>query len=301
MIDSHRCALLLRPQLAKDIEASLLKKTIEQFRRDASLIPSGRVRLDRWRVDTEASSDSIGSTDLFDVDALYLDRQAVTNEQFQHFVDHGGYEAESLWNTSVWPAVKEFIDQTGRNGPRFWSQGRYPESKATHPVVGVSWFEAEAYARWVGMRLPTDAEWVRTASAPIDSDGALAQRKYPWGDTFSHEMANLWTSGVGDTVSTLSYAAGDSVSGVRQLIGNVWEWTSTSLQLWNRDVLVPISEPMKSLRGGAFDSYLESRATCQCRSGESPLARRHNIGFRCAVAAHDVAASIALVTDTSTS
>jgi iron(II)-dependent oxidoreductase len=72
------------------------------------------------------------------------------------------------------------------------------------------------------------------------------------------------------------------------MIGNVWEWTSSDVHIssYGRDVRFGV--PLKSLRGGAFDTYFEHYATCQLQSGDSPLARRHNVGFRCALSARDI-------------
>ena len=126
------------------------------------------------------------------VDAVFLDRRAVTNRDFQAFIQQAGYEQTPLWHASVWPRVKEFVDTTGRPGPRYWSDGEPQAGTERHPVVGVSWFEAEAYARWIGKRLPSDAEWVRAASCPIETGGGLLQRKYPWGDAFDRRHANVW-------------------------------------------------------------------------------------------------------------
>jgi iron(II)-dependent oxidoreductase len=274
--------------VAQDLEPTALTAAIDRFRSDTCSISAGRVRLNRWQVDTAADFDAIDSTDCVEVDTVFLERLTITNRQFQAFVDQGGYQKKSLWQASVWPSVKEFVDRTGALGPRFWSAGRHQASEANHPVVGVCWFEAEAYARWIGMRLPTDAEWVRAASSPIETGDAITQRKYTWGDSFLPERANLWSSGIGHTALAGAYGEGDSVGGARQMIGNVWEWTSSNLQLWNGRDPIEIAEPMKSLRGGAFDSYLDTRATCQCRSADTPLARRHNIGFRCAVSACDI-------------
>lgn len=293
MIDTHRSALLLRPKLAQDLEPDALKAAIDRFREDTCLVRAGRVRVNRWQVDETADFDAIDSTDCVEVDALFLERLTITNRQFQAFVDHGGYQKKSLWHASIWPSVKEFVDGTGALGPRFWSAGHHKPGETNQPVVGVSWFEAEAYARWIGMRLPTDAEWVRAACAPIETDDSITQHKYPWGDSFLPERANLADSGIGHPMPADAFAEGESVGGVRQMIGNVWEWTASNLQLWNGQHRLELAEPMKSLRGGAFDSYLEARATCQCCSADSPFARRHNIGFRCAVSACDVVALIA--------
>ncbi len=288
MIHSHRCALLLRPKLSAELDAHALRTARQDFDQETCLVTAGRVRLTRWQVDADANYDPTELADCVDVAALFLQRNTVTNEQFQAFLDQGGYQNESLWQAAVWPCVNDFVDRSGSLGPRFWSNGKHDPDAADHPVVGVSWFEADAYARWIGMRLPSDAEWVRAACSPIESDESVIQRKYPWGDAFSSQRLNLWSSGVGGTVSVDAYPEGDSSGGVRQMIGNVWEWTSSKLSLWNGQAPLELVEPLKSLRGGAFDSYLDNRATCQCRSADRPTARRHNIGFRCAVSVCDL-------------
>ncbi|MBC8351038.1 MAG: SUMF1/EgtB/PvdO family nonheme iron enzyme [Planctomycetes bacterium] len=297
MIGSHRSALLLRAKLACDVEDDALQAAAERFRKATCVVEAGPVRLSRWQVEAGANSGELSSADDIDVASLFLERNAITNEQFQLFLDRGGYENKSLWHASVWPCVKEFVDRTGSSGPRFWSDGHHCLNNADHPVVGVSWFEAEAYSRWIGMRLPTDAEWVRAACSPIEVDGAIVQRKYPWGESFSSDRANLRSSGVGHTLPTGAYAEGDSLGGAGQMIGNVWEWTASNLRLWNGEHMLELAEPMKSLRGSAFDSFLDVRATCQCQSADTPLARRHNIGFRCVVSACDVVEVLGQIDD----
>jgi iron(II)-dependent oxidoreductase len=185
----------------------------------------------------------------------------------------------------------QFVDRTGQSGPKAWENGRYPVGKEDHPVVGISWFEASAYARWAGKRLASDAEWVKAAVWPVTAEGSrLMQRKYPWGDAMDRNLANLWGSGPGDTIPVMKHAEGMSVGGVQQMVGNVWEWTSTSFGAWEpAAVRLETDIPLKSLRGGAFDTYFEAQAQCQFQSGDSPLARKHNIGFRCAIGFHEIA------------
>ena len=98
------------------------------------------------------------------VEALLLDRYPVTNIDYLEFVSVGGYEQMSLWDRDVWPAVVDFVDRTGHPGPRHWSDGSFPVKLWDHPVVGVSWYEAEAYGCWAGKRLPSDEEWVKAAA-----------------------------------------------------------------------------------------------------------------------------------------
>jgi iron(II)-dependent oxidoreductase len=101
--------------------------------------------------------------------------------------------------------------------------------------------------------------------------------------------ANLWGSGPKGTVSVTAFSGGVSVGGVYQLIGNVWEWMRGSYPPPDATEAGWIFEtPLKSIRGGAFDTYFDTQATCQFQSGETAIARKHNIGFRCAVGVCDL-------------
>ena len=101
---------------------------------------------------------------------------------------------------------------------------------------------------------------------------------------------NVWGSGPGRIVTVRQFSSGVSAGGVYQLIGNVWEWMGSDFEPADYDgTLLEVPLPMKSIRGGAFDTYFDQQATCQFRSGENRLARKHNIGFRCALSLCDVA------------
>ena len=137
-------------------------RAIRQLDEAMALVPAGRVLLGQL---AEQSNSACGSADidpkllqrnLVAVAPAYLDRFCVTNEQYQQFVDSGGYEQLEFWYEEALPALLDFVDQTGAPGPRFWSDGQYPSGEQRLPVVGISWYEARAYARWVGKRLPTD-------------------------------------------------------------------------------------------------------------------------------------------------
>ena len=221
---------------------------------------------------------------------FFLDRYPVTNRQFYDFVAAGGYQQTALWDEKILPAVLDFVDQTGRPGPRFWEAGCYQAGREDHPVVGVCWHEAVAYARWVGKRLPTDAEWVKAGSWTVNlSHNTRVQRRYPWGDTMDRTRANLWGSGPNTTVPVDQFPDGVSVGGVYHLIGNVWEWTRGELSSGSppfQDLVFEV--PLKSIRGGAFDTYFDNHATCQFQSGETAIARKRNLGFRCGLGTCDL-------------
>jgi formylglycine-generating enzyme required for sulfatase activity len=118
----------------------------------------------------------------------------------------------------------------------------------------------------------------------------LLERRYPWGEAMDHNRANVWSSGPGSTVPVDHFPGGVSVGGVQQLIGNVWEWTVDRFALDDdADQAAAAAQPkIKSIRGGAFDTYLDCQATCHFQSGDQALARKHNIGFRCAISLCDL-------------
>ena len=149
--------------------------------------------------------------------------------------------------------------------------------------MGISWYEAAAYARWIGQRLPTEAEWQMAATWRIRSDTDLL-RRFPWGDAMDRDRCNIWSSGVGGTVPVDAYPAGAAPNGVLQLVGNVWEWTDADLMLTTETGAPIIAEmDLKVTRGGAYDTYFESQASGLFRTGHIALARTHNVGFRCAM------------------
>ena len=293
MFANDRFALLLRPQIANTLDAETLAKAQDELERRMSIVPDGDVQLEPNRLSAAAEFDvpeELLEPVSIHVAVTFLDRYPVTNRQYQAFVDAGGYDQMAIWDPNVWPAVLDFVDTTGKPGPRFWIDGRCPAGKEDHPVVGVCWYEAAAYARWVGRRLPTDAEWVKAASWPVNIPPATSfQRKYPWGNTMERQRANLWGSGPADTVPVGEFSGGVSVGGVYHLIGNVWEWTVDEF-LWVANAADTDADRclLKTVRGGAFDTYFDNQATSQFASGENPLGRKHNVGFRCALGICDL-------------
>jgi iron(II)-dependent oxidoreductase len=289
MLTNGRFALLLRPEMNRHLDREHIIRAVRHLDEAMALVPAGRVLLGPL---AEQASSSSGAFDanptmlerfMHRIETLYLDRYVVTNLEYQQFVDSGGYEKLEYWHEEALPALLDFVDQTGHPGPRYWIEGRYHGGEERRPVVGVSWYEAAAYARWAGKRLPTDAEWTKAGAWPVESaPGRIAQRRYPWGESFDIRRANLWGSHRKGPVDVDEYSDGESVGGVHQLVGNVWEWTGSAL-LASAEPSLHVPETFKSVRGGAFDTYFENHATCHYQSGEHPLARRHNIGFRLAL------------------
>ncbi|HEV2969765.1 MAG TPA: formylglycine-generating enzyme family protein [Pirellulales bacterium] len=298
MLADGRFALLLRPQISDTLPTEMIATAQSDLDRQMALVPDGDVQLEPNRlsaaVELDVAEEALEPVTIH-VGATYLDRAPVTNRQYEAFTSAGGYEQLAIWDPAIWPAMLDFLDTTGCPGPRYWIDGRCPPGKENHPVVGICWYEATAYARWIGRRLPTDAEWVKAASWPVSiSPNTYVQRKYPWGNTMERQRANLWGSGPADTVPVNEFASGVSVGGAYQLIGNVWEWTADNF-LWivaagDNNAKQPL---LKTIRGGAFDTYFDNQATSQFASGENPLARKRNIGFRCALGICDLAATIA--------
>ncbi len=179
-----------------------------------------------------------------------------------------------------------FIDRTGQPGPRGWEHGQHPPGEEDHPVTGVCWFEAFAFARWVGKRLSTAAEWQKVGGWPEQLSGGPCNR-YPWGDVFDPARANLWASGVGRTVSVRGFSKRATPNGIHQMAGNLWEWLDEPLETipCRPGETFESFRPLRRIVGGAFDTYLPSEATSQFVTGQPELDRRTNIGFRCAISA----------------
>ena len=160
-------------------------------------------------------------------------RAPVTNREFAEFVADGGYRTESHWDAGGWAWRQE----AAAEHPIYWVPGEHGDFGVRRfdqvvdlpldqPVIHVCWHEANAYCRWAGRRLPTEAEWELAATTePETSNGVLRKRRYPWGDEEpTPDHANLDGFNLG-CVDVAAHPAGDSAYGCRQMIGNVWEWT----------------------------------------------------------------------------
>lgn len=225
-----------------------------------------------------------------------ISRSAVTNGEYRRFVEAGGYRERQYWCAEGWrwlesggaPQLEksfagffnkqlneesdrpEFFERLDhpiywRRAATGWEQRSYDCYVALNeqlPVVHVNWYEANAFCRWAGRRLPTEAEWESAASAEsADSRGMLnsKRRYFPWGNDLTAGVpANLdWRAG--GLVEVGAHAQGDSAFGCRQMIGNVWEWTASDFQPYPGFTVDPYKEYSKPwfgthkvLRGGCW-------------------------------------------------
>ena len=257
---------------------AIFKEAKRKLEQRMALVPAGSVAICNM-----LSAQPGSPEEEIEVAPFLLDVHCVTNARFQKFADAGGYDALECWPEEIWPHLIELKDLTGQPSPRFWRNGRHDAALSDHPVVGVCWYEAQAYALWIGHRLPTEAEWQMAASWHIKSSTDI-MRRFPWGDAMDNTRCNVWSSRHGTTVPVEEYANGSAPNQVRQLVGNVWEWTDTEYTITD-DLGRPIvgEMPMHVTRGGAFDTYFETQATSQFRTGQITLARTHNVGIRCAM------------------
>lgn len=277
----RRLGVLLRPpepwrqsSALPKLQDAALRKVDEEF----ALVPEAVTS-----IELQLNAETGGQVRDVATRPFLLARCAVTNADYQLFVDAGAYEDSGLWPEEVWPYLIEFRDQTGAPGPRYWRGGRHDRRLARHPVVGVCFLEACVYAAWAGYRLPTEAEWQVAASWQL-GPAAASPRRYPWGDALDLECCNIWASGHGGPLAVEACPAGAAPNGVLQLIGNTWEWVNGDLDCRDGEGCTIIGEaPLKVIRGGAFDTYFAWQATSMFRSGLPLLARVHNVGFRCAL------------------
>jgi len=250
--------------------------------RRMALVPAGNVALA-----ATLSAQPGAAEEEYEIEPFLLDVHCVTNARYQHFVDDSGYDNLDFWPEEIWPHLIELKDLTGDPGPRFWRHGRHDTRLSDHPVVGVSWYEAQAFALWIGQRLPSDAEWQMASSWHINSSADLL-RRFPWGDAMDNKRCNVWSSRHHGTVPVNEYPRGAAPNQVLQLIGNVWEWTNTEYNITDDQGRPIVGEmPMHAVRGGAFDTYFETQSTSHFRTGQIALARNHNTGIRCAMDIQD--------------
>ena len=222
-------------------------------------IPPGMVRVSPKSLPKELLIPGYDAYPPLALEDYWMDRYEVTNQQFKVFVDQRGYFKPEYWKIDfqrggkaiAWVAAMAlFRDATGQPGPKNWVQGQYPKGQDDFPVVGISWYEAAAYAEFAGKSLPTIYHWNRAAG--------------PFSAAVIVPASNFGSDGV----LAVGSKAGMSPWGTYDMAGNAKEW------IWNQ-----AGPGKRYLLGGAWDepSYLFTEPDAQ-----SPFVRAANIGFRCA-------------------
>ena len=255
------------------------------------LVPGGPFTMgtstEPWALDNERPAHVVG------VPPFYLDTTPVTNAAYTGFIAAGGYDDPRLWSPAGW----EYRQKVNLTAPLFWERGgsgqwvrrRFGVTEPVppaEPVMHVCWYEADAYARWAGRRLPSEAEWEKAARF---DPAAGRSRRYPWGDADpTPAVANLGQRHL-QPAPAGSYPSGSAPAGARQLIGDVWEWTASDFLPYPGFVAYPYREysevffgpEYKVLRGGAFSAdAVVCRSTF--RNWDFPIRRQIFAGFRTA-------------------
>lgn len=193
------------------------------------------------------------------IEAFRIDRFPLVNAQYSRFVSAGGYKDDELWSEEG----KDWKDRRNISRPNYFGDPRFSIPSA--PVVGISAYEAEAYAKWAGKRLPTDREWERAARGDVE------ERKYPWDGPFEPGKCNVGY--VGQSTPVGSFPQDFSPHGCYDMAGNVQEWTH-------------ISESNQTdwyLCGSSWvDRFGEGLARCSTREWYPPMMREHSVGVRLA-------------------
>jgi len=204
----------------------------------------------------------------FRIEAPFLlSRYPVTNSQYRVFMDAGGYAKRDWWSDEGWA----WLQQASVTEPAFWQVRRW--NVANQPVVGVSFWEAQACCRWAGGRLPSDLEWEAAARGPQGYE-------YPWGGTWEDGICNSVEAGLGVTSPVgLFPRSAQAPLGLDDMAGNCWEWCDDIYSEDSREGGSP-----RVLRGGAFwyEAWFLRSAN---RNWFEPGLRNGDIGFRCVLAA----------------
>jgi formylglycine-generating enzyme required for sulfatase activity len=232
-------------------------------------IPAGEFLMGTREEDVDAIAKEYG------VEHKYITREAPQRKVFVEEFEIGKYPVTNF-------EYQAFVQDTDHKPPRHWEGDQYPEGLGDHPVVNVSWHDAVAYCEWLSektgrsYRLPSEAEWEKAARG---ADG----RQFPWGDEWDASRCNTREGGPGTTTSVGQYSSeGDSLYGVADMAGNVWEWCADWFQAYegNRFLDEDYGEKYKVLRGG---SWLNGLRLARCTSRwYSPRSGNYFVGFRCA-------------------
>ncbi|MEW9548229.1 ergothioneine biosynthesis protein EgtB [Nonomuraea sp. NPDC050783] len=239
-----------------------------------------------WAYDNERPAHRV------ELPAYWIDRLPVGNAAYAAFIEDGGYHDPRWWTPEGW----RWRQESGVFAPLFWTRdggtwwrtrfGRTEPVPMDEPVQHVCWYEADAYARWAGKRLPTEAEWEKACGWDAAAGRA---RRYPWGDQDpTPELANLGHRAA-RPAPLGAYPGGAGPYGAEQMLGDVWEWTATWFQGYPGFRAFPYREysevffgrEYRVLRGGSWAADPAAVRTT-FRNWDYPVRRQIFTGFRCA-------------------
>ncbi len=218
-------------------------------------IPAGEFLMGSNPIEPVTSYPDESPQHQIDLEEFFISVKPITNAQYQKFVESTGYKK-----------------------PGHWIGGEVPAKKREHPVTYIDWEDANAFANWCGASLPSEAQWEKSARG---SDGRL----FPWGDEKPTNQDANFGNGIGDTTEVGIYKSGESIFGVLDLAGNVWEWTSSMHSAYpynSNDGREDVNAwGARVVRGG---NYLSAAKNIRCADRHSiyPTARDIYIGFRVA-------------------
>ena len=260
-------AVLLIGAAGVDSSANLPAETVSKDGALMVLVPAGPFPMGVPKGDRDGGRDEYPRHEVY-LDAYYIDKFEVTNGRYLEFVRATGHRPP------------QNVKDPSRN---LWQGGLIPESIADRPVINVDWYDADAYCKWAGKQLPTEAEWEKAARGTDD-------RRFPWGNvepTHKHLNYNQRWQGEKTLMPVGSYAAGKSPFGAYDMAGNVWEWVAD----WY-DPLYYEQSPERNPKGPELGTHKVLRSSgwevetplvrSVTRVKSDPLNRNHSTGFRCA-------------------
>jgi iron(II)-dependent oxidoreductase len=253
------------------------------------LVPGGPFVLGVTAALEPLSLDNERDAHVVDVPSFRIGRVPVTNGEWRDFIADGGYAQPRWWSERGWAHRQE----AGLVAPKFWSPdgtrmrfGHVEDIASDEPVQHVTFFEAEAYAAWAGARLPTEAEWEKAGTW---DPATKSRRRFPWG---ASEPTNALANLGGESLRPApvgAYPAGASAYGAEQMLGDVWEWTTSALtpypgftpMLYEQYSSPFFDGDYKILRGGAW-SVAASILRPSFRNWDHPIRRQIFSGVRLA-------------------
>jgi formylglycine-generating enzyme required for sulfatase activity len=229
-----------------------------------------------------------------------LARYPLTNAQYKRFIDADGYDSNASWwddparawlarDDATIPDLKDYQKRQHKDQPEWWDDERYGSARPNHPVVGISWYEATAFCRWLTLHLndgfiyclPSELEWEYAAARSTE------RRMYPWGDSAPDDERANFNEIYHGTTAVGCFLAGATPEGLSDMAGNVWEWTRSEYRPYpydpedgREDGMEPAEKRFTLRGGGWFNQSIYLRASG--RSKVTPGHHDDNVGLRLA-------------------